>query len=166
MPAALAARASSEPSPLSPFQDFRGDHQYVVDYLAAEVLQLQPGPIRDFLLQTAILDTMNGSLCDATTGGSNGQAILEQLHGQNLFITALNRRGQYRYHQLFADFLRDQLRRDPSHDPLPRAHPQARPDAPAAGQGPALTTAASRADGRATGTLAGALTPAGSSLST
>jgi LuxR family maltose regulon positive regulatory protein len=115
--AALAARASSEPSPLSPFQDFRGDHQYVVDYLATEVLQQQPGPIRDFLLQTAILDTLSGSLCDATTGQANGQAVLEQLHHQNLFITALNRRGQYRYHQLFADFLRDQLRRDPSHDP-------------------------------------------------
>jgi LuxR family maltose regulon positive regulatory protein len=115
--AALAARESSEQAALRPFQDFRGDHQFVVDYLAAEVLQRQPGQIRDFLLQTAILDTLSGSLCDATTGQADGQAVLEQLHHQNLFITALNRRGQYRYHQLFADFLRDQLRRDPSHDP-------------------------------------------------
>jgi LuxR family maltose regulon positive regulatory protein len=115
--AALAARELSQHAALGPLQGFRGDHQFVVDYLAAEVLQQQPGQIRDFLLQTAILDTLSGSLCDATTGQANGQAVLEQLHHQNLFITALNRRGQYRYHQLFADFLRDQLRRDPSHDP-------------------------------------------------
>ena len=47
---------------------FAGDHRYIVDYLVEEVLQRQPEPIRSFLLQTAILDRLNGPLCDAVTG--------------------------------------------------------------------------------------------------
>jgi LuxR family maltose regulon positive regulatory protein len=113
----LAALTAREQSEVGSLRDFRGDHQYIVDYLASEVLQRQPEPIRAFLLQTCILDTLKGSLCDAVTGQANGQAILEQLHQRNLFITALDRKGHYRYHQLFADFLRDQLERDPSIDP-------------------------------------------------
>ncbi len=46
---------------------FAGDHRYIVDYLVAEVLQRQPEPLRSFLLQTAILDRLNGPLCDAVT---------------------------------------------------------------------------------------------------
>jgi LuxR family maltose regulon positive regulatory protein len=114
--AVLATRQQPGHGAATSLRDFRGDHQYVVDYLASEVLQQQPEPIHTFLLQTAILDTLNGSLCDAVTGQTNGQAVLEQLHQSNLFVTALSHEGQYRHHQLFADFLRDQLQRDPSTD--------------------------------------------------
>ncbi len=41
-------------------QSFAGDHRYVVDYLVEEVLKRQPEPIRNFLLQTAILDRLTG----------------------------------------------------------------------------------------------------------
>jgi LuxR family maltose regulon positive regulatory protein len=112
--AALAVQEQSGHTAIASLRDFQGDHQYITDYLASEVLQKQPEPIRSFLLQTAILDTLNGSLCDAVTGQASSQAVLEQLHQSNLFITALSRKGQYRYHQLFADSLRDQLQRDPS----------------------------------------------------
>ena len=44
---------------------FAGDHRYIVDYLVEEVLQRQPERVRSFLLQTAILDRLNGPLCDA-----------------------------------------------------------------------------------------------------
>ena len=47
---------------------FAGDDRYIVDYLIEEVLQRQPDHVRRFLLQTSILDRLNGSLCDATTG--------------------------------------------------------------------------------------------------
>lgn len=113
----LAALTVRDQSGVGSLRDFRGDHQYIVDYLASEVLQQQPEPVRDFLLQTSILDTLKGSLCDAVTGGANSGAILERLHQGNLFITALDCKGHYRYHQLFGDFLRDQLERDPSFDP-------------------------------------------------
>jgi LuxR family maltose regulon positive regulatory protein len=101
--------------------EIRGNDRYLVDYLASEVLHQQPEPLRTFLLQTAILDRLDESLCRQVTGQTNSQAILEQLHRRNLFITALDRKGHYRYHHLFADFLRDQLQRDHAVD-LPDLH--------------------------------------------
>ncbi|MCP4538774.1 MAG: tetratricopeptide repeat protein [Chloroflexi bacterium] len=113
----LAALTVQDQSGVGSLQDFSGDHQYIAGYLASEVLQRQPEPVRDFLLQTSVLKVLKGSLCDAVTGGTDSAVILEQLHQANLFIAALDRKGHYRYHQMFADFLRDQLERDPSFDP-------------------------------------------------
>lgn len=89
---------------------FSGDDRYIVDYLLEEVLQRQPEPVRRFLLQTAILDRLSGSLCeavsDAVTGQNGGQEMLEALERSNLFIIPLdNKRQWYRYHHLFADVL-------------------------------------------------------------
>jgi hypothetical protein len=58
---------------------FAGDHGYIVDYLVEEVLQRQPEQVRSFLLQTAILDRLSGSLCDAITGQQGGSRRLETL---------------------------------------------------------------------------------------
>ncbi|MEW6730603.1 MAG: LuxR C-terminal-related transcriptional regulator [Acidobacteriota bacterium] len=89
---------------------FSGQHRYVVDYLAAEVMRQQPTHIRDFLQQTAILDRLTASLCDAVTGQTNSEAILAQLEHGNLFLISLDEQRQwYRYHHLFADFLRTAL---------------------------------------------------------
>ena len=86
---------------------FTGDHRYIVDYLVAEVLQRQPEPIRSFLLQTAILDRLNGPLCDVVTGQPGGKARLEALQRGNFLIIPLDdKRHWYRYHHLFADVLR------------------------------------------------------------
>jgi LuxR family maltose regulon positive regulatory protein len=88
---------------------FSGDNRYIADYLVDEVLQSEPEHIRRFLLGTAILDRLNGSLCDAVTGERDGQKILEDLERRNLFIVALDdRREWYRYHHLFADVLQKQ----------------------------------------------------------
>jgi len=88
-------------------QAFAGDHRYIVDYLVAEVLQRQPEPVRSFLLQTAILDRLNGPLCDAVTTLERGSARLEALQRGNFFVIPLDdKRNWYRYHHLFADVLR------------------------------------------------------------
>src|SRR5207302_1549386 len=58
---------------------FAGDHRYIVDYLVGEVLQRHPEPVRSFLLQTSIIDRLNGPLCDAVTGQEEGNARLEAL---------------------------------------------------------------------------------------
>jgi LuxR family transcriptional regulator, maltose regulon positive regulatory protein len=92
---------------------FAGDHRYIVDYLVEEVLQSQPEPVRNFLLQTSILDRLNGPLCDAVignhleeTGKPGGKARLETLQRGNFFLIPLDdRRHWYRYHHLFADVL-------------------------------------------------------------
>ena len=85
---------------------FAGDHKYIVDYLVEEVLQRQPDPVRNFLLQTAILDRLNGPLCEAITGQLGGKARLETLQRGNFFLIPLDdKRYWYRYHHLFADVL-------------------------------------------------------------
>ncbi|MDQ2740846.1 MAG: LuxR C-terminal-related transcriptional regulator [Chloroflexota bacterium] len=85
---------------------FAGDHRYIADYLVDEVLQRQPEHVRSFLLQTAMLDRLNGPLCDAVTGEEGGAARLESLERGNFFVVPLDdQRHWYRYHHLFADVL-------------------------------------------------------------
>jgi ATP/maltotriose-dependent transcriptional regulator MalT len=89
---------------------FGGGHHYIIDYLAAEVMRQQPEEVCAFLRQTAILDRFNASLCDAVTGRSDSQAMLAHLEKANLFLIPLDDQRQwYRYHHLFADFLRTEL---------------------------------------------------------
>ena len=71
-----------------------------------------PEEIRRFLLQTSILDRLCGPLCDAVTGTAGGQEMLEHLERENLFLVPLDdSREWFRYHRLFADFLRAELHR-------------------------------------------------------
>ncbi len=93
-------------------QAFTGSHHFVLDYLVQEVLQQQPDRVQTFLLRTSILNQLCGSLCDAVVGDPSisGQETLEYLERANLFIVPLdNERYWYRYHHLFADFLRQRL---------------------------------------------------------
>lgn len=90
--------------------EFTGDDRYIVDYLVEEVLERQSPDLRRFLLQTSILERLNGPLCDAVTGSQDGVATLEHLERGNLFVVPLDdRREWYRYHHLFADVLRAHL---------------------------------------------------------
>src|SRR6266511_3256711 len=89
---------------------FSGSHRYVLDYLTEEVLEGQPEQVRTFLLETSVLERLSGQLCDAVTGRSDGQRMLEQAERANMFLVPLDEvRGWWRYHQLFADLLRARL---------------------------------------------------------
>src|SRR6266480_2104492 len=91
---------------------FTGSHHFVLDYLVEEVLQQQPESIQTFLLRTSILDRLCGPLCDAVllTPSGSGQETLESIEHANLFLVPLDdERRWYRYHQLFADLLRQRL---------------------------------------------------------
>ena len=91
---------------------FTGSHRFILDYLTDEVFQRQSESIKNFLLQTSILDRLCAPLCDAVTGQRDGQMTLEQLEQANLFIMALDdERTWYRYHHLFAEVLRQGLQR-------------------------------------------------------
>ena len=110
----LAALSMRDRKDLSEFvKSFSGGHRDVLDFLAEEVLSRQPERVRAFLLETSILSSLAGPLCDALTGRSDGDRMLERLERENLFVVALDdERVWYRYHHLFAEFLRGRLRRE------------------------------------------------------
>ena len=104
--AALSMRDRADPAAF--IADLSGSHRHILSYLSEEVVNQQPAEIQKFLLQTSILDTLTGDLCDALTGATNGRFLLEQLFNDNLFLIPLDDEQQrYRYHQLFAGLLRD-----------------------------------------------------------
>jgi LuxR family maltose regulon positive regulatory protein len=98
--------------------DFSDSNRFIFDYLLDEVLHQQPAAIQAFLLRTAILDRLTGSLCDYVMSNHEGdcqdvlpgQHILEQLERSNLFLVPLDDNHQwYRYHHLFSALLRHRL---------------------------------------------------------
>jgi LuxR family transcriptional regulator, maltose regulon positive regulatory protein len=92
-------------------QAFTGSHHFVLDYLVEEVLRRQPEHVRNFLLQTAILDRLSAPLCNAVTEQEDGKEILDILERNNLFLVPLDDTRQwYRYHHLFAEVLQAHLR--------------------------------------------------------
>jgi len=106
--AALALR--NLPDPQNFVETFRGSHRYVLDYLAEEVIRQQRKGLREFLIQTSILERFNAESCEALTGHPDSQGLLSELEGANLFLIPLDdERVWYRYHHLFADFLRTEL---------------------------------------------------------
>ena len=89
---------------------FTGSHRYVLDYLAEEVLERQSEQVRAFLLETSVLERLSGALCNAVTGRTGSQALLEQVERAGLFLVPLDEvRGWWRYHHLFADLLHARL---------------------------------------------------------
>ena len=90
---------------------FAGSHRFVFDYLLEEVLNRQTPEVRQFLLKTSVLERLSVSLCEqvAETGGT-ARVLLDTLERENLFLVSLDdERGWYRYHQLFADLLKQML---------------------------------------------------------
>jgi LuxR family transcriptional regulator, maltose regulon positive regulatory protein len=86
---------------------FSGSHRFVLDYLADEVLDGQPGEVRSFLLETSVLERLTGELCDAITGRAGSQALLADIERAGLFLVPLDEvRGWWRYHHLVPAFQR------------------------------------------------------------
>jgi len=111
---AMNSRSKQEGVSFSEFiQAFSGSHRYILDYLAEEVLDRQPGSVQHFLSWTSILGRLCASLCDAilAENSHSSQEMLETLDQSNLFLIALDdERKWYRYHQLFDDLLSARLR--------------------------------------------------------
>jgi len=90
--------------------DLKGDNRYIMDYLMEEVLKIQTDEIKEFLLQTSILEQMSAPLCNAVLNRNDSQQILEMLEKNNMFVIPLDdERNWYRYHHLFADLLKQRL---------------------------------------------------------
>jgi LuxR family maltose regulon positive regulatory protein len=92
--------------------DFGGNRRDVADYLMAEMLDRQSAEVRDMLLRTSILQHVNGDLADALTGRVGSERHFLDLEDANMFVVSLDsQRSWFRYHHLFADLLRLELRR-------------------------------------------------------
>src|SRR6516165_1546462 len=126
-PAALQlARISvrNSPDPAKTVQSFSGASRKISAYIE-DTLATQADEIVQFLLQTAILDRLHGSLCQALTGIARSAELLEALnHEQFLLMTIDEVNGWYRYHHLMSDFLIDRLRVRMA-DQIPELHRRA-----------------------------------------
>jgi LuxR family maltose regulon positive regulatory protein len=90
---------------------FGGSNRYIVDLLGEEVLASLPEEVREFLLMTSVLRRLTGSLCDTVTGRKDSGKLLRELAHANLFVVPLDEEGEwYRYHNLFWDLLRYELK--------------------------------------------------------
>lgn len=113
---ALALARNSERKTL--LAGLSGTERNIADYLTEDVLRHLPAEQQLFLEQTSLLDEFNADLCNALTGRSDADQMLQELRKAQLFIIALDAQGSwYRYHHLFAEFLQSRVNRgsSPSH---------------------------------------------------
>ncbi|MEJ2266918.1 MAG: LuxR C-terminal-related transcriptional regulator [Anaerolineales bacterium] len=140
--AAITAKGHQQDGNLASFvKEFGGTNRFILDYLIAEVLQQQTRGIRNFLMETAILERMCGDLCDAVRFGveeetansaeddlqrRDSQVILDELEQKNLFVMPLDdERWWYRYHHLFADLLKSTLKQHKTEGQIRALHHRA-----------------------------------------
>jgi ATP/maltotriose-dependent transcriptional regulator MalT/DNA-binding SARP family transcriptional activator len=85
------------------------------DYLAQQVLDQQPAPVRDFLLQTSLMEEFNAELCEVVLEpgeypGTTWSGLIDTVLRSNLFVQPVDDGGTWlRYHHLFRDFLQTRL---------------------------------------------------------
>src|SRR5580698_7262782 len=92
--------------------EFSGSSRTVAEYLLAEMLECQPPEVQQLLLRTSLLDRVNGELADLLTDHAGSERMLLDLEDANAFVVSLDpARTWFRYHHLFADLLRLELRR-------------------------------------------------------
>jgi LuxR family transcriptional regulator, maltose regulon positive regulatory protein len=116
---------ASHPDPERFVAEFSGSDRTVAEYLLAEMLDCQPADVQDLLLRTSLLDRVNGELADLLTGRPGSEQILLDLEDANAFVVSLDpQRTWFRYHHLFGDLLRLELRRALPED-MPALHRRA-----------------------------------------
>ncbi|MBB3255773.1 LuxR family maltose regulon positive regulatory protein [Paraburkholderia bannensis] len=101
----------THPDPGAFVDAFSGAHAELADYFAEEVFARQNEACRAFLLDTCVLPHFPAALCDALTGRGDARERLDELERSCLFLEPLDdERTVYRYHRLFASYLRHCLR--------------------------------------------------------
>jgi len=107
-----ALSLARHPEPERFVAEFSGTDRTVAEYLLAEMLERQPEDVQHLLLRTCVVDRLNGELADLLTGRSGSERILLDLERANAFVVSLDPgRTWFRYHHLFGDLLRLELRR-------------------------------------------------------
>ncbi len=120
-----ALSLAGHPDPERFVAEFSGSDRTVAEYLLAEMLERQPDDVQQLLMRTCLLDRVNGELADLMTGRPGSERILLGLEEANAFVVSLDpEHTWFRYHYLFADLLRLQLRRRLP-DEVPELHRRA-----------------------------------------
>ena len=96
---------------------FAGSQRFVLEYLGSETLESLEVDLRQFLVRISVVERFTADLCRAVTGRDDSARLLERAERLNLFLVPLDlERRWYRFHHLFADYLRtlldDQERRE------------------------------------------------------
>ena len=108
-----AVSMQGHPNPHRFVLELAGDDRSLSGYLVSEVLDRQTPEQRSFMIRTSVVTELSGGLADALTDGSDGELALARLASANAFLVATDeRRERYRYHPLFAELLRYELRRE------------------------------------------------------
>ncbi|HTA38743.1 MAG TPA: LuxR C-terminal-related transcriptional regulator, partial [Candidatus Acidoferrales bacterium] len=108
--AALSLAVDADPEAF--VAQFSGSNRVVAEYLMAEMLERQPPDVQRLLLATSILDRVNAELADLLAQTTGSDRILLGLEDANAFVLSLDpERTWFRYHHLFRELLRLELRR-------------------------------------------------------
>jgi LuxR family maltose regulon positive regulatory protein len=113
-PAALALAVLLQRDGGSPadIAAFGGGDRLVGDYVRDEILVDLSEEQHTLLLETSVLDTLTGALCDAVLHRSGSEAALSQLHRERLLLVPLDRTDErFRHHRLVRETLSAELRR-------------------------------------------------------
>jgi LuxR family maltose regulon positive regulatory protein len=95
-------------------REFSGRTTEMTDYLAEQIVEDLAPELRDFLLETSILERFDAPLANAVRGRDDSARLLERLATFEALLVPLDEgRDWFRYHHLFGDFLAQRLRRGP-----------------------------------------------------
>src|SRR2546423_7111790 len=83
--------------------------QLTREYLTRNVLDQLPTDLRWFLIRTCVMTRLTGPLCDAFLERSGSQQLLQELERRQIFTTATDDRGGYRYHEVLRSHLEQVL---------------------------------------------------------
>jgi serine/threonine-protein kinase PknK len=99
-----------------------GASDMIGEFLAENVLDTLEPELVEFMLATSITERTCGALASALSGISRGQGMLEDIEQRGLFLQRIDDDPNwFRYHHIFAEFLRRRLERD-GPDNLERLH--------------------------------------------
>lgn len=108
--AALSLRKAEQLAVI--IQDVAGDSGWIAQYLLEEVYHSLEPAVQDFLAKCSVLQRFSGPLCEAVSGETDCRQLLLQLTDAGLFIIPLDyQKNWFRFHHLFADFLKSRLTR-------------------------------------------------------
>lgn len=106
----LASIALKQAKSQSDFiSQFSGSTGTVAQYLTEVVLEEQPPSIRRFLARISVVKQFNASVCAALNPDQPADRLLQHLADQSLVIPIESRPNTWRFHGMFADYLRSRF---------------------------------------------------------